>query len=96
MNCCLVTLHGQKIVSSPLHHRSLKHLLKVSSLVTSLSDLCHRHNVSPLLQLLLNSLLEMYFTLLCEGGGGEKVMGVVMEILDEIQLDEDVVANFIR
>lgn len=78
-------------------HRTLKYLQRAPSLVPTISKLCHAHSITPFLQLLLSSLLEDHFAHLHGNSNhGNASLETIMELLDEIHLEDETVAVFLR
>ena len=94
---CSLLKNRKNITKCKHTHRTLKYLQRAPSLVPTLSKLCHAHSITPFLQLLLSSLLEDHFVHLHGNHNhGSASLDTIMGLLDEIYLEEDTVAAFLR
>ena len=80
--------------------RSIKYLLKVDDLVSAVSQLALSHSISPLLTALSSSLLENHFSNLSPSPessfDGATALNVLLNLVDEIQLEESCVYQFVK
>ena len=80
--------------------RSIKYLLKVDDLVSSVSQLAQSHSISPLVTAVSSSLLENHFSNLSPpaecSSDDAGALNVLLSLIDEIQLEESCAYQLVK